>query len=196
MRRTTCDTLYKTQKKITSRPAVLPSELRHHWAGLCVFTIYADDIVFSSNNHRLVSIKHYIARVLMHSGFKLNRKKRVKISWANPHITGYVTGPCPEDAKDSGARISKAVRASRYRAPLHNMKTGKTPVTAGAVRTMAGRLAYLQLSNPEWHKIYAAELLDIVNSSNLPDEDKRIVAHLERFKDKDGVVRENPQVQP
>ena len=194
MRRNICDFLYKVVRKAESPPAVLPSELKHHRAGLCVFTIYADDIVFSSNNHRLIAIKHYIARVLTHCGFSLNRKKRVKVSWANPHITGYVTGPCPEESKDKGARISKSVRLSRYRAPLHNLKTGKLPLTAENIRTMDGRLAYLRLSNPEWHKIYATELYDIVQGSNLPDEDKSIVAHLERFKD--GVVRESPEVQP
>lgn len=112
-----------------------------------MFTLYADDGMFSSNNKELGKMKYVLRNVIEDSGFLINEAK-VKVMRGNRRrVTGYEVAHPPEG--QSTARIPFKVRKQKYRHPLHLMKWGKIPITESTVRSFGGKLAHLKRSNSE-----------------------------------------------
>ena len=139
-----------------------------------VFTLYADDGMFSSNNPKLFMLKYVLKRILEHSGFLANKSKGIRVMKSSRYVTGYETGKCPPETKDKGARIPWRVIDQKYRRPLHHLKVGRLPLTIDFVHSFSGKLAYLQQSNLNSWKKYAAEFRDTVRSlsKSLPQDQR------------------------
>lgn len=137
-------------------------DIQHHPLGKTVFTLYADDGVFSSNNKKLYMIRHVIRRVVEDCGFRINTKKSIRVMRRSRYITGYQVCAAGPDAKDTGTRIDSKTRAREYRAWLDHVRKGKRVLDEGSIYHFEGKLAYLKLSNPNWWKIYAVEFRELL----------------------------------
>ena len=137
-------------------------DLRINPIAKTVFTLYADDGMFSSNNKNLYMIKYVIRRVLECSGFRLNSKKGVRVMRTGRYVTGYEVSDAPEEALDKGARLPWKHRDVNYRRPLHHMRVGRLSIDEEIVQSFNGKLAYLKQSNPVSWARYAKEFYDLV----------------------------------
>lgn len=131
------------------------------WAK-CVFTLYADDGMFSSNNRQLHQIKWVLRRVLECCGFRANAKKGIRVMRRGRYVTGYEVSEAPAESLDHGPRIDHKTRDQKFRRPLHHMKTGRLPVNSETVHMFNGRLAWLKQSNPNWWQRFAIQFKDLV----------------------------------
>lgn len=143
-----------------------------------VFTLYADDGMFSSNNNALHRIRHVLRRIVEDCGFSVNSKKGIRVMRSSRYVTGYEVSKAPEGTLDPGARLGYKHRDAEYRRPLHYMKCGKVPITEEVVNQFNGKLAYLKQSNENSWKRYAREFRDVVRASTSNQE---ILKMVERY---------------
>lgn len=159
-------------------------DMKHHPLGKCVFTLYADDGVFSSNNRRLFMVRHVIRRVIEDSGFRVNTKKGIRVMRRSRFITGYQVAPGDTNTRDPGVRLDWKTTDREYRVALHHMKIGRRPMNEETIRHFEGKLAYLKLSNPNSWAVYAARFRDLI--LNMPATDPASPMAMliaERYKD-------------
>ena len=157
--------------------------IKHHTLGKTIFTLYADDGVFSSNNRKLPLIRFILKNVIRDSGFRPNATKGIRVMRGHRRtITGFeVSAPpkgCPPGS--SGARLSWPERDKRYRRKLHYMETGRLPIDEKLVHSFAGSLEYLRVPNPNAWKKHARKFYNIVVAATTDETILNLVA---RFKE-------------
>jgi hypothetical protein len=162
LRRALVRKIYQPGGKGTPKRRIDYRDMQHHPVGKTVFTLYADDGVFSSNNRRLFMVRHVIRRVVEDSGFRVNAKKGIRVMRRCRHITGYQVCPTDDNAKDKGTRVDRATRDREYRCWLDHVRKGKRTLDETSIYHFEGKLAYLKMSNPNWWAIYAAQFRDLL----------------------------------
>jgi hypothetical protein len=155
------------------------------WAR-CVFTLYADDGMFSSNNTRLHLMRKVIRRVAECSGFRINTKKGVRVMRRGRYVTGYEVSEAPKESLDHGPRVDHKTRDQKFRRPLHHMKVGRLPINEETVHMFNGRLAWLKQSNPNWWRRFAVQFRDLVmdaaHSTDTHEAGQYLADQVERYK--------------
>lgn len=107
-----------------------------------VYTRYADGLSFSSNDPmaKASALKLIVARIVMESGFSLNRAKTAIMRAPSlRQTTGLVVN-------DLVPRVRR-VTIRRVRAMLHQQKLGKLDETGTAA--LSGYLSYIRMINPQ-----------------------------------------------
>jgi hypothetical protein len=154
----------------------------HHPLGKTVFTLYADDGVFSSNNRKLPQLRFILKNVIRDSGFRPNTKKGIRVMrGCRRFVTGFEVSKVPKNSPEGsrGVRMPWPERDKRYRRKLHHMKIGKIPITEENVRSFCGSLEYLRRPNPRAWAKFAKTFYNLVVTNTTDANITNLVA---RFK--------------
>lgn len=122
------------------------------------YTRYADDLTFSSDDKKLPSIIPIVTSIVNKHGFRINTKKTgVFRKGGRQPVTGITVNQIPSVPRD---------KRMKFRAKLHNIKTGKIPQEEVNFAEIDGYANFINMVNPEQGSKFLAKIKEIKEMFN------------------------------
>lgn len=113
-----------------------------------IYTRYADDLVFSSNNEKLPKLIPFFKQLIREEGFEVNERK---ISVMRRGQRQVVTGLVVNEEPNLPRRQRRLLRAALHRARTAGLHAVEWPaaLSADPVNALHGHLAFFRMVRPE-----------------------------------------------